>query len=804
MKRILLIFNILFIFSGNIFSQNISKGYEYLNNKEYDKAEKIFVKTVNKGKDIVAGKYGLAVLYTRPDYQHPKPLQAYKYLKTVDTRLREFSSAKRNSYEKNYGISLFAVDTLKNKILNDEFQKAVNSGKTSVMDYYITIYGGTTQADKMQQYKDSLIYDGVKKDPTIYNLKRYINDFPDSKYLSEAKYKLDSAWTKEYNSVFRSLEIDDIIKFEKQYPDYPYYNDSTKIYKAWAIKIRKLAIYNGYLPSMKNYYGQFIKETAPSEMAYQTLLVLISPLLTNNKIQEAIDTLNKYKAYFGKFDKIDKTIEILKRPKQEIKTQSLSPTINSSAYEYMPVLTADEKTIYFCAEDRNDNYGKEDIFVSYFKNGQWTKPYVVKELSTVHGNEAPLSISADGNTLLIFSNGDVFISHKTKYGWSAKSPISAINTTYYWEADATITADGNAILFSSDRYGNVGTYHQFSEHYHGDYIGNLDLYVIIKQEDGTWSAPINLGPTINTPYAERTPFLHPDMKTLYFASDGHPGLGKMDIFKATRLNDTSWTEWSEPVNLGLGINTPKKEYGYKISTDGTKAYYTQFLKGQSDIYYLTLPKDMRPEQVAVVSGYVKDKNNNPLDANIVWENLETNEKLGTLTSDPQTGYYTITLPIGKNYGFFVSKTGFYPLSDNIDLRNQDKNLTLNKDFTLIAIDDILKGNTAIELHNVFFDFNKYNLKKESFPELDRLAEFIKSHENIKIEISGHTDSKGADEYNLQLSQKRADAVKNYLISKGCNAEQLISKGYGSQIPVADNNTDEGRQQNRRVEFKVLK
>ena len=760
MKLNLLIISILVLIVGKATGQNLAKGYEYLNNKEYAKAEKIFVKAVNKSKDIVAGKYGLAVLYTRNDFKPQKPLQAYKYLKDIDTRMREFSSLKRKQYEKNYGISLFTIDTLKNKILNDEFQKAVSSGKISVMDYYMTIYDGTQQAKKMSFYKDSLIYAGVKSNPTVYNFRKYINDFPNSKYIPDAKYKLDSVWKNEYKCAYNDLEINDILRFEKQYPNYPYYNDSSNIYKGWAIKARQLSLYNGYLPSMKDYYGKFIIETAPREIAYQTLLVLIEPLLNSGKIKDAIDTIYKYKPYFKGYDKIDKTLEILKRPPQKIKAESLSKNINSDAYEYMPVLTADEKTIYFCAEDRNDNLGKEDIFVSYFKNGKWTKPYVVKELSTVHGNEAPLSISADGNTLLLFSNGDVFIAHKTKYGWSAKTPIREINTTQYWEADATITADGNAILFASDRYGNIGSYHQFSNHFHGDYIGNLDLYVIVKQDDGSWSEPINLGPTINTPFAERTPFLHPDMKTLYFSSDGHAGVGKMDIFKTTRLSDTSWTHWSEPVNLGLGINTPKKEYGYKISTDGTKAYYTQFLKGQSDIYYLTLPENMRPEQVVVVSGYITDENKNPLDAKIIWENLENTEKLGTLTSDPQTGYYTITLPVGKNYGFYVSKSGYYPISDNIDLRNQNKNMTISKDFTLINIDKILQGQASIELNNVFFDFNKYQLKKESFPELNRLADFVKLHKDIKIEIAGHTDAKGSDDYNMKLSQQRADAVKN--------------------------------------------
>ncbi|MBN2893711.1 MAG: OmpA family protein, partial [Bacteroidales bacterium] len=229
----------------------------------------------------------------------------------------------------------------------------------------------------------------------------------------------------------------------------------------------------------------------------------------------------------------------------------------------------------------------------------------------------------------------------------------------------------------------------------------------------------------------------------------------------------------------------------------------KFLDNQSDIHYIYLPEKTRPDKVAIIKGVVTDINGNTLQADIVWEDLDNNTKLGNLKTDPATGEYIITLPLGKNYGFYVSKTAYYPVSDNLDLSNFDQNITVVKNFQLIDEQQIIQGQAAIQLHNVFFDFDKYDLKSTSYPELNRLAEFIKLHPDLKIEISGHTDNRGYDYYNNNLSQDRATAVKDYLISQGCNQAQLISKGYGSTKPIANNTTDYGRQQNRRVEFKVL-
>ncbi len=456
--------------------------------------------------------------------------------------------------------------------------------------------------------------------------------------------------------------------------------------------------------------------------------------------------------------------------------------------EYEPLITADGKTMYFCATDRDDNLGLEDIFVSHWENGHWSKPEVLTDICTADKNEAPLTVSTDGTTLIVFIDGNVYKTHKQADGhWSKPEPFEEVNYSD-WNCDVNISADGNAILFSS-----------------GDsWKTSINIYVITKNEDGTWSEPQKLLETINKGDVNRTPFLSADMKTLYFSSDMEGGYGELDIYKATRTNLNSWTEWSEPINLGKNINTPDYDWAFKITTDGTKGYYNITIDDQEDIYMVDLPKNLQPEKVITLSGKILNTDGEPLYAEINWKNLETGEKLATLNSDPATGEYFITLTKGINYGIYVSKDGFYPVSYNLDLRGNIKNYNLHKDFTLKKIEKKIQGDVSIKFNNVFFETAKYDLKPESFPELNRLAEFIKQHPDIKVEIAGHTDNVGSVEYNLELSQKRANAVKEYLISKGVNPAQLIAKGYGESKPVATNATPEGRQQNRRVEFKILK
>jgi outer membrane protein OmpA-like peptidoglycan-associated protein len=365
-----------------------------------------------------------------------------------------------------------------------------------------------------------------------------------------------------------------------------------------------------------------------------------------------------------------------------------------------------------------------------------------------------------------------------------------------------MTADGNALLFISDRKGNIGNFHKYGESFYGANSGNPDIYVSTRTETG-WSEPVNLGSAINTPYAERSPFLHPDMKTLYFSSEGHPGLGRLDVFKSVRLNDTCWTMWSEPVNLGKEINSPNDDYNYKISTDGKFAYLSSDNNGNWDIQKFEIPESVRPEYVATVWGFITNRKAEPVSTTIKWEDLKDGRTIGLLNSDLLAGNYLIMLPLGKNYGYYIDDPNYYPLSGNIDLTDKNEPIIIRKDFILYSNVEIINEGVAVPLENVFFEFNKYNLKKESFSELNRLIAFLKKNLSLKVEIAGHTDNIGSAEHNKKLSEQRANSVKDYLLKNGIVPERLVAKGYGPDKPIDTNETEAGRAKNRRVEFKVL-
>jgi outer membrane protein OmpA-like peptidoglycan-associated protein len=353
----------------------------------------------------------------------------------------------------------------------------------------------------------------------------------------------------------------------------------------------------------------------------------------------------------------------------------------------------------------------------------------------------------------------------------------------------------------------VGEFNRSGLSFHGDIEGNTDIYICLKNDSG-WSAPVNLGNSINTPYSERSPFLHPDGRTLYFSSDGHYGLGELDVFRSVRLSDTSWTEWSEPVNLGKEINTCGTDIAYKISTKGDLAYYSSNSSGGVggyDIYSITLPPEARPERnVITIKGKVTDENNNPLEAGIKWADIQANINVGLLKSNPETGDYMIVLPVGKAYTYFAEKQGYYSVSNDIDLSAKSDYGELNVDIRLMSIKSMQENETAIKLNNIYFDFDRFELKPESYSELDRVVEFLNQNPEIKIEISAHTDASGSDDYNLSLSQKRAQSAVDYIISKGINRERLTAVGYGETKPISDNETEEGRAKNRRVEMRIVK
>lgn len=579
----------------------------------------------------------------------------------------------------------------------------------------------------------------------------------------------------------------------------------------WAMQLAKVATDNN-----REWYEEFIDKNAPSEDAYVAVRQLAAHFIDEGKFNTAADVFEEYKPEFPQLQaRFDRVISTLRTPQPEVKVENLGNEINSTKSEYEAIPSADGKRLYFTGNKRRDGYGGEDVYVIERRGDGWGGAQPMGEdVNTATHNESANSISADGNILYLFGNyddsfgsGDNYYANKTSTGWGRIRHLPEPVNSPYFDSECMLTADGQWLLFVSDRPGARGGTSFKGQLNLGSYLGNTDIYVVRRYPDGRFGEPINLGGTVNSPYAERTPFLHPDGKTLYFASSGHSSLGDLDVFMVRRTNPNSWTEWSTPVNLGRAINGIDTDWGYRIATDGQTAYCARTSDdglGGDDIYSVNLPEAVRPEAVATIRGVVTDADGNPLEAAIKWEDLVADEEIGELHTDPRTGEYFIVLPLGADYGYFAEKETYYPISNALDLTRRSTSFDTTINITLRTFDELRESGEAMRLNNIFFSTASYQLRNASHLELDRLATILKDNPGLRIEIAGHTDGRGGRSNNQVLSEQRANAVLNYLAEKGVARRRMRAVGFGPDKPVATNETAEGRQQNRRVEFRILK
>ena len=548
---------------------------------------------------------------------------------------------------------------------------------------------------------------------------------------------------------------------------------------------------------------QYIQMASDKDLAIVALQVLIRDAVKAKDWDKALQTVRKYGHVLGNNPLYKELTAVLERPlNPSIAIKNIAATNSKRGNQYYPIISADGKKLYFCGRDREDNLGGEDVFVTERTAGGWTKPRIFAPLSSKNSNDGILAVSADGTQMLKFENGVMGLCTKNEEGWQPVEFFPPNINRGTWNSDATLCSDGKTLLFTSIRPSASDI--NKAAIYHGNNHYESDLYVSQRDSLGQWSEPVNLGPAINTMYSERTPFMHPDMRTLYFSSDGRGGLGGYDVYKSVRLSDTCWTCWSEPENLGKEINTDADDWTYKISTDGTTAYFSQKEQdsNESRIYSINLPTEQRPFKVVTVSGKMVDRGGKKVATKLMWEDLETHKIVGMAQSDPEDGSFFIVLPAGKMYGVFVSDTSVYPETRHVDLRKVEESVAVEKTFHVTTIEELKQGK-EVTINNIFFEFGKSELLSYSYPELHRLARLLKKM-NLNVEIGGHTDDVGSDEVNDRLSQARADAVRNFLISLGCNANAISAKGYGKNKPIAKNDTERGRAKNRRVEMRVNK
>jgi outer membrane protein OmpA-like peptidoglycan-associated protein len=492
-----------------------------------------------------------------------------------------------------------------------------------------------------------------------------------------------------------------------------------------------------------------------------------------------------------------------------IKVENIGKNINSDLPELRPTISADGNLLFFICENHpaNTKYNSvrnsQDIwYAERDSSGKWGEAmHMDYPLNTYHYNTV-YWISPDNNRILIrnaFVEGDyagngVSMSYLKKNGtWSKPNMLHIKNYEKYdrgRQNGATMAHDGQTLLlYMSEEKGGY----------------NNDLYVCFLEPDGSWTEPKSLGKKLNlSKYNEMTPYLAADGETLYFSSDRPGGLGDNDIWMTKRL-DKTWQKWGDPVNLGSPINTEDWDAFFTLDAGGEYAYMSTSLNtyGESDIVRVKLLEKEKPNPVVLVSGNVYNrKTNKPLAASLVYETLPDGTEAGNGLSSPLDGSFKMVLPYDKNYSIRATADKFFAVSENLNLDSFIKAgyQEIHKDLYLVPIEI----GQVVRLNNVFFDFDKWDLRPESFMELDRVVTLLNENGTIEIEMSAHTDSRGSDDYNFKLSDNRARSVMDYIIAKGIAASRITSKGYGETKPVVPNDTDENRQLNRRVEFTIVK
>ncbi len=603
-------------------------------------------------------------------------------------------------------------------------------------------------------------------------------------------------------------------------PDRPNRKEFIKVGFANPMKIRQVVIAESYNPTAITHvyiYDKAGKEYAVGSFSARSIPLkgrLLSLIIEQTTFEVASVKIELDGATVPEYYSIDAIgisaspkpmdieVEIMDNLRTNLLAERLNDNVNSPYKEYKPLLSPDGRTLFFSRKNHPGNVGgeadDEDIWYSEMDDkGEWQEAVNAgPTLNTPEPNFVS-GITPDGNTIVLLlgnryekkgkMKAGVSISTKEGDQWTKPYNLDIENDYNYSDkANYFLTNNRQVLIMAVER---------------DDTRGERDFYVSFFREDSTWSEPLNMGDVINSVGDESSPFLAADDETLYFSTNGRGGYGGFDIYVSKRLDDT-WTNWSEPQNMGPDINSERDDLFFNIPITGNYAYYTKAISDDdADIFRVEMPLRVMPKDVIVVKGKLLDKETGkPIEAKILYEKLPEGVTVGITKSHSETGEYEIVLPKGHLYGFRAEAEGYLPISENIDLTGDDPpNDELNRNMLLVP--EVVQA--TIVLNNIFFDFDKATLKKESYPELNRLTTYLAENAKVRISIAGHADSTGPGEYNMGLSKRRAQTVANYLTKKGIDNSRIEVQYFGETKPIASNETVEGRRKNRRVEFTIL-
>ena len=488
--------------------------------------------------------------------------------------------------------------------------------------------------------------------------------------------------------------------------------------------------------------------------------------------------------------------------------KNLGAGVNSADPEYYPCITADDATLIYTRRVKDPElipWGMQEDFMVSQRDaaGVWQESRPVPTVNTRQYNEGAGTLTPDGRFIVFtkcatedgsyggslqgLGSCDLFISRRIGDRWTPPENLGPPVNSRNWETQPSMASDGRTLYFIRGMQAQDG-------------IKSMDIYVTSLQDDGTWSKPEKLGPSVNTAFQEESVQIHPDGRTLYFSSNGHPGFGGLDIYMSRKQDDGSW---APALNLGYPINTGADENSLLVSASGEVAYFASDRPGglgDLDLYSFALYPEARPLAVSYIRGKVTDKTNGqPVEADVQLYDLSTGKLATGAYSDPRTGEFLVCIPAGRSYALNASAEGYLFFSQTYDVAAG----TPKEPYTLNVPLSPLTAGSVIALRNIFFNTASYELLPTSNAELDKLTALLKSNPALRIELGGHTDNVGADAANLSLSDQRAKAVRDHLVSKGIDGSRITARGYGETKPVATNDTEEGRAQNRRTEVTVL-